>query len=369
MSSFANEDLATRVAESICHLISGARPGDPMPSLRAIALRFNVSVPTVSAAFSRLEAEGVVQSGGERRRWKVGEAVGLVGQKSTARKGAMPPKEKKLLYLTSFPMREWKSSAMEVHASLAAALTAEGWQLVHRVTGHGQAKHSHKSWDELLHEVQPDAMVALTGNRVLAGWAIQQPTRMLFLGGTCDPYPLPMVKIGISGPLEELIGRLIDLGHRHIALPLCGRNPEFVQAMKAVIRRSLAARSGSGAEVHELVTPYSTPDVLYDALRKHWRQHRPDALILFDWREFVTAGSFFRDAGVSMPEDLSVALLSNDNSMSWHVPKLAHYEFNTMKLAKAVVRWTVNGARTASSDLTITLRATWREGGSLRDRR
>jgi DNA-binding LacI/PurR family transcriptional regulator len=369
VNPFEKEDLATRVAGSIRDLVSGSKPGDPMPSLRAIALQFNVSVPTVSAAFSLLEAEGLVRSGGERRRWKAGAAAQMVGKRTTARRSAGNPGEKKLLYLTSYPMREWKSSALEVHASLGAALSAEGWQLVHRVTGHEQAKHSRKSWDELFREVQPDAMVALTGNRVLAGWAIQQPTRMLFLGGTCDPHPLPMVKIGISGPLEELIWRLIDLGHRHIVLPLCGRNPEFVRAMKAVIRRSVAARSGCGAEVHELVTPYSTPDVLYDALHKHWRQHRPDALILLDWREFVTAGSFFRDAGVTMPGDLSVALLSNDNSMSWHVPQLSHYELNTMKLAKAVVRWTVKDPRSAASELRITMRATWREGGSIRDRR
>ena len=140
--------------------------------------------------------------------------------------------------------------------------------------------------------------------------------------------------------------------------------------MIAALQSGLEGHPATGAKVFALETPYSSPEVLYDALRKHWRQYRPDALILFDWREFVTVTSFFSDSGISTPKDISVALLSGDNSMAWHLPKLAHYEFNTQKLAKAVARWAADdSASSAASKVAITMRPQWREGASILDRR
>lgn len=367
MAKFERTVLSQQVADAIVRSISRSKDGDLMPSLRSIALRLGVSVPSVSGAFAILEEDGVLEACGERRRWRIRSAPGKGGgRKANPRPRNPAGKGGKLLYLTSQTMKEWISQHVAVYADLVTVLSAEGWELCHRVTGFQDAKAPHRSWDELVERERPDAIVVLSGNPVVASWALGTGIRTLFLGGVCDPHPLPIVKIGMSGPAQELVRRLVELGHRHVVLPLCGRSAGFARTIRDSIQ---TVQSVPGVEVHVLETPYATAPVLYDALKNHWRQHRPDALMLLDWREFVTAASFFCDADVLIPRDVSVALLSHDNSMDWHLPSLAHYEFGTMKLAKAVARWIVNEAGHASPDMRITLRALWRDGASLIDRR
>ena len=274
-----------------------------------------------------------------------------------------------MLYLTSLPMNEWLAHSVEVYADIVTVMSSLGWEVVHRVMAFQDAKAPRKVWDELLDRESPDVMVVLTGTPVVAAWAKGHSVPILFLGGVCEPHRLPMVSVSMSGVVEELTRKLIDLGHQHIVMPLCGRTPSFQESMKRSIQSAIDSLPSCKAVVHALESPYSAPEVLYDVLKKHWRHCRPDALMLLDWREFVTASSFFRDIRISIPADISVALLSFDNSMDWYLPKLSHYEFNNMKLAKAVARWAVNVGNDASSTTKVTMRAQWRKGGSILDRR
>ncbi len=350
-------------------MISGKRIGELMPSLRAISQNLGVSVPSVSKAFQILEREGILSSCGERCRWLI-RALPM----NPRRKGGMKPeaaagRTKRLLYLTSLPMNEWLTHSVEVYADIVSVMSSKNWEVVHRVMPFQNAKAPRKIWDEHLDQEAPDVIVVLMGTPVLAAWAVGQTVPTLFLGGDARPHALPTVSVAMSGLVEELVRKLIDLGHRHIVMPLCGRNSSFLDSMKTALQAGIDSRRSSGAVVHALESPYSTPEVLYDVLKKHWRHHRPDAMILLDWREFVTVSSFFRDGRILMPQDISVALLSSDNSMDWYLPRLSHYEFNNMKLAKAVARWAVNVDKDSPSTANVKMGAQWHEGGSIVDRR
>lgn len=369
MELFEKIDLSQRLANSLREMVSGKRIGEPMPSLRSISLNLGVSVPSVSKAFQILEREGILSSCGERCRWLVRALP-----KNSRRKRGMKPeaagaRTRRLLYLTSQPMNEWLTHSVEVYADIVSTMSSKNWEVVHRVMPFQNAKAPRKIWDELLDQEAPDVIVVLTGTPVLASWAVSHSVPTLFLGGVCEPYSLPMVRVSMSGLVEELVRKLIDLGHRHIVMPLCGRTSNFQEDMKSALQVGIDTRRSSGAVVHALVSPYSTPEVLYDVLKKHWRNHRPDGMILLDWREFVTATSFFRDSRILMPADVSVALLSADNSMDWYLPKLSHYEFSNMKLAKAVARWAVNVDKDSPSTANVKMGAHWHEGASILDRR
>lgn len=369
MESFDKSNLSQRLADSLRDMIAGRRIGEPMPSLRAIALNLGVSVPSVSKAFQILEREGILSSCGERCRWLIRALPKSSRRKLALKTKAGAGRTKRLLYLTSQPMNEWLTHSVEVYADIVSVMSSKEWEVVHRVMPFQDAKSPRKIWDELLDQEAPDVIVALMGTPVLASWAVGHSVPTLFLGGVCEPYSLPMVKVSLSGLLEELVRKLIDLGHRHVVMPLCGRTPTFIENMKSSLRAGIASRRSSDAEFHALVSPYSTPEVLYDVLKKHWRHHRPDAMILLDWREFVAASSFFRDSKILIPEDISVALMSFDNSMDWYLPKLSHYEFSNMKLAKAVARWAVSADRDSPSTARVKMGAHWHEGGSILDRR
>ncbi len=371
MEAFEKLDLSQRVAESLRDMISGKRIGEAMPSLRAISLNLGVSVPSISKAFLILEREGILSSCGERFRWQIRSLPRTSGRKGRMKMkpAAAVNRTKRLLYLTNQPMNEWLTHSVEVYADIVSVMSSKDWEVIHRVMTFQNAKAPRKIWDELLDQEAPDAIVVLMGTPVLASWAVGLSVPTLFLGGACEPYSLPMVSVSLMGLVEELVQNLIDLGHRHIVMPLCGRTPSFLANMKSSLLAGIDSRRSSGAVVHALESPYSTPEVLYDVLKKHWRHHRPDAMILLDWREFVTATSFFRDSRILIPADISVALLSFDNSMDWYLPKLSHYEFSNMKLAKAVARWAVDAGKDSPSTMKVRIRAHWHEGGSVLDRR
>ena len=352
-------------------MTSGKQIGESMPSLRAISLNLGVSIPSVSKAYLILEREGILASCGERCRWQVRSLPRTSGRQGRVKvdSAAADRQTKRLLYLTSLPMNEWLAHSVEVYADIVSVMSTKGWEVVHRVMAFQNAKAPRRFWDELLDQEAPDVIVVLMGTPVLAAWASGHSVPTLFLGGVCEPYSLPMVSVSLSGLVEEMVQKLIDQGHQHIVMPLCGRTSSFLENMKSSLRAGIESRRSSGAVVHALESPYSTPEVLYDVLKKHWRQQRPDAMILLDWREFVTASSFFRDSRILIPADVSIALMSFDNSMDWHLPKLSHYEFSNMKLAKAVARWAVNVDMDSSSTTKVKMRAHWHEGGSILDRR
>jgi DNA-binding LacI/PurR family transcriptional regulator len=340
-----------------------------MPSLRSISLNLGVSVPSVSKAFQILEREGLLSSCGERCRWLVRALPKNPRRKRGMKPEASAGRAKRLLYLTSQPVNEWLAHSVEVYADMVSEMSSKDWEVIHRVMPFQNAKAPRKIWDELLDQEAPDVIVVLIGNPVLAAWAVGHSVPTLFLGGVCEPYSLPMVSVSLSGLVKELVQKLIDLGHRHIVMPLCGRNSGFQESMKLALQAGIDSRRSSGVLVHPLESPYSTPEVFYDVLKKHWRHHRPDAMILLDWREFITASSFFRDGRILIPKDISVALLSADNSMDWYLPKLSHYEFSNMKLAKAVARWAVNVDKDSPSTAKVRMGAHWHEGASILDRR
>ena len=371
MEPFEKRDLSQRIADSLRDMISGKRIGESMPSLRAISLNLGVSIPSVSKAFLILEREGILASCGERCRWQIRSLprISVRNGRVKAESAAATRQAKRLLYLTSLPMNEWLVHSVEVYADIVSVMSNNGWEVVHRVMAFQNAKAPRKIWDELVDQEAPDVIVVLMGTPVLAAWAVGLSVPTLFLGGDARPHVLPTVSVAMSGLVEELVQKLIDLGHRHIVMPLCGRTSTFQESMKTALQAGIDSRRPTGALIHALESPYSTPEVLYDVLKKHWRQHRPDAMILLDWREFVTASSFFRDGRILIPADISVALLSYDNSMDWYLPKLSHYEFSNMKLAKAVGRWVVNVDRDSPSTAKVKMGAQWHEGGSMLDRR
>ncbi|OYV03713.1 MAG: hypothetical protein CFE26_20715 [Verrucomicrobiales bacterium VVV1] len=260
MKPFEKRDLSQRVADSLREQISGKRIGESMPSLRAISLNLGVSVPSVSKAFQILEREGILASCGARCRWQIRSLPRTSGRKSRLKIETAAGRTRRLLYLTSQPMNEWLAHSVEVFADIVSVMSSKGWEVVHRVMAFQNAKAPRKIWDEVLDQEAPEVIVVLTGNPVLAAWASGHSVPTLFLGGVCEPYSLPMVRVSLSGLVEELVRKLIDLGHQHIVMPLCGRTSNFQEDMKSSLQAGIDPRRSSGAVVRALESPYSTPE-------------------------------------------------------------------------------------------------------------
>jgi DNA-binding LacI/PurR family transcriptional regulator len=116
-------------------------------------------------------------------------------------------------------------------------------------------------------------------------------------------------------------------------------------------------------------TSYSRPEVLVDLLRRHWRRQVPDAVVFLDWREFIAASGFFREAGILIPRDVSVILLSQNPDMDWHLPSITHLHHPVRAMARISARWVAAGKSGPAILPTTEVKAKWVEGQSVVSRR
>lgn len=363
-----HQSRAERVAAWMTQRIrNGEFPGR-LPGLRELARELGVSVPTVSKGIHLLQSSGLVIAGGERHGFRVAPI-----ESSPARppvKSAEEPKpHKRLLFLTSKPVNQLLQDSIQTFAELVNVMHQQGWEVFHRSNGFEQARASHKSWDRMLDLLEPDALVALSGTPVLAEWAIRRKTPTLFVGGQTGGLPIPQIAVRITELIEEAVGHLHLEGHTDIFMPLCGRLPEFGKTILHAAHHRLAKLGGKPNRFRLEESAYSEPKVLLDLLRRAWQKRRPDALILLDWREFVTVSCLLKELRIEIPNDLSVILLSFEEEMNWHFPSLAHYRFPSERIAHAIARWTLNDATTGTGSYPKYLRAQWVDGESISSRK
>ncbi len=338
-----------------------------LPGVRLLSKVLGVSVPTLCRALHLLEAEGVLTDGGNRRRWRVNgnhPASGVPGQDAamgSSRQASVEPRcPGRLLFLASQPLSKERHSGVEVFSELLDQMGTTGWEVMYRLENFWTAKNPRGAWQRLLELTMPTAVVALGGTPVLGSWLRDQRVRALFLGGDAGDSGVPVVAVRVTTMLQDALDRLAARGHHRILLPLCGR----AHGLVARCRECLAAHK-MGNRITIAETPYARPEVLVALLRRHWRKQAPDALIFFDWREFMAASGFFREADLMVPRDVSVVVLSQNATMDWHVPAITHFEHPVNLMARTVSKWVIGQDLPHSAVPMFEVRARWVEGASV----
>jgi DNA-binding LacI/PurR family transcriptional regulator len=341
---------------------------DRLPGLRLLAGNFGVSVPTVSQSLHLLEAAGVVESGGDRRCWRV---RGVAQQSAGRRRAGLEQQGKggRLLFISARGLSGERFSGIECYAELAGELSHAGWDTLHRVLSFDQARRPHASWGRLVEVTRPDATIVLGGTPVMGTWMRQAGLRGLFLGGDAGTSGIPLLASDAPAMFEMAVKRLLASGHGMILIPFCGRPAAFVERCMARMKRALAQAGMAENPLAVINTPYSGPDVMANLLRKHWPLRKPDALIFLDWREFVAGSSFLHAHGVGIPRDVSVIILSHNPSMEWHLPRLCHFDLPARKLARSAARWVLTGELGKTTNRgQVMIPPRWVEGDSVANR-
>lgn len=339
-----------------------------LPGARLLAKALGVSVPTICKALHKLHEEGVLVAGGDRKRWQVGD---LKAPSANARSGSarhIGSHPGRLLFISSLPLSTERQSGVEVFTHILDMLGAKGWEVMHRSVPFVSARKPHRSWDELLRFSKPDAMIVMGGSEVFATWARQNQIRTLFVGGDSGKNLLPTIMVRVSIMLRQALERLISTGHRRILIPLCGRIPQFAEKCRKQTAECAADLGIDPACVVFAESEYSSPDVIAGALRQQWRKQAPDALIIFDWREYLAASSFLKEAAVSIPADVSVVLLSQNPTMDWHIPLLCHFAHPVEEIARASAKWVLHGKPLPGGGQFMEFNPRWVEGKSIANR-
>ena len=163
-----------------------------------------------------------------------------------------------------------------------------------------------------------------------------------------NAVPATRAKIPSVLPDEVEAGRtaagvLLDAGHRD-GICLVGGGPEPNRVPKDSLAASQrlqgisAALVAAGVEVAGAVPCYDwQPDVGYGATQTLLKKRKPSALICFNDRLALGAYQALADAGLAVPEDVSVVSFDDDLIASWVKPQLTtvalpHYELGRVAI-------------------------------------
>lgn len=310
-----------------------------LPGLRVLAGQFGVSVPTISEALGLLAAEGLLTGGGERRAYRLSARIGGSVARGSTRS--------RLVILTNGGPTEVGLFTMRLLDSVREAAVAKGWDAETHLLDYAHARRPRGGWDRQVRLDAGTSVIAALGNPALAEWIGRRGARALFLGGVASGHPVPMVGVRASEMARAALAKLTALGHQRILFPLCGHPATFNDAMRQATRAALEAAGHTyQPSLHNPESDYLEPDVAWRLLERRFAEMPPTALVLTDWPILVTACCYFCRAGLRVPEDVSVVLLSDHEEGRWFLPTLARFRFPMRRMARVIGHWLENPSST-----------------------
>ncbi|MCW1921472.1 substrate-binding domain-containing protein [Luteolibacter arcticus] len=329
MESLRRITLADQTEAALREAIRDGRFGERLPGFRPLAKALSVNPVTVAEAVARLVEDGTLLSDGPRKKFRIPQAGR--GAKQTARR--------KVLYLTAEPLHEMRTVALEILSQLL--LERPEWDVRHRTTGHGNdARPDRRRWDGLLKSEEARHLVVFGGRPDIAKWSLDRGVPAYFLGGDTGRLAVPMLGVNAADMLSQVMGKLMDLGHSRICQLMCGLPEGFCQRQRNSMAECLEERGLPFVpNYHAPIIPRSDPEDLAAALARVIKVRPPTALVLFDWEHFIIASCVLRDHGLRIPKDISIAMLSQDRMMEWHLPRIAHFKYPVVQVARTLTKW------------------------------
>lgn len=335
--------------------IQSGRWKEKLPGSRELAGHLGISGGTLGKVLKRIEAAGLIRSAGPKARYRIVDC---------REQGPDHPQDIRTL-MVLIPKEVGKSTSgahWQLVARLAELMAPKGWRVrSHTAKIAGETART-KQWDRLLAMENPDAVVAILGNRKLAGWAKSRHLRMLFCGGSATGFDIPIVGVSTAAMLERALLELIGRGHERITFPLCGRSQDFV---RNVIRRFKDIAADHGIRFRQSLNlptaPSHTPRELQRIYQRIESSFHPTAWICLDWAEFLWVKRQIESQGRRIPDDVSVVCLSSDDAIGWIEPAPSHFEHPLEGMARAIAKWVKDPDATGAMDVT----ATWVPGKTL----
>ncbi|MFD0894308.1 substrate-binding domain-containing protein [Luteolibacter ambystomatis] len=338
-------------------MIETGKWADRLPGTRVLAVQLGVSQPTVQLALLELAEEGLLESGGERKAYRV-------KNRCVKSSPGNVPKARRVILLTHQALERTAESGRKVLETLHRLLMASDWDVEYRVVDFLHARAPHRNWDDVIGAEPGELVVALFGRPALAEWAIKRGVKIIFHGGVTGGFQVPMVAVKSSHLLTEAYQRLIELGHHRIVTPLCDRPPSYIESMREAVRSQLeAAGLPYSPAYHTPESKYLRQDVSWGIMESLFKRERPTALVLLDWRELVTTFCFLSCLGLKVPKDVSLVLLNDQVDAEWFLPRLARFKFPTYRMARRIKAW-LEG-KWEPNHMRATVPAEWVPGESL----
>jgi DNA-binding LacI/PurR family transcriptional regulator len=214
-------------------------------------------------------------------------------------------------------------------------------------------------------KTQADAWIVEAGPRAVLQWFAERPTPAFALYGR-----LAQVKIASTGPdkslaEQELIARLIGLGHERIVLLV--REERRKPAPGIPERAFLDQLEANGIKTSGFNLPDwgDTPEDLHRVLDSLFRHTPPSALIIDDIALFFATMQHLAGIGIAAPDQVSLACTDSDPNFEWCRPHITHIAWDSNPVINRVVKWANNVSRGKADRRESSTRAKLVIGGTI----
>ncbi len=342
----------TSIEQLAAHLrqdIQGGTLGGTLPGVHRLASQLGVSPKTVVAAVAQLEREGVLASQGPRRRCRI------VQQPERPASGLR----------VAFLLYE-----------AADRLVPYILDVVHRLENAGHVPvfarktlldlgRDPKRVAALFGQQEADAWVVIGGSREILEWFSTQPVPTFALFGRRRGLPLAGAGPDKVPPMQEIVRRLVKLGHRRIVrLAREERRKPLPGALERAFLDELR-NQGLATGPYNLPEWEETPEGFKQCLDGLFRVTPPTALILDEAMFLSVAQQHLARRGILAPNHVSLICADPDPSFEWFLPRVAHIRWDAAPVVRRIVLWVGDLAQGKENRRQYGTKAEFVEGGTI----
>jgi DNA-binding LacI/PurR family transcriptional regulator len=338
-----------QVADYLRDEIIRGKWSDFLPGSVSLANELGVGHDTMEAAMQLLQSEGILvpQGAGRPRR---------IVLKST--QPAPSLRIQILLYQRS-------DRSLHYNVDLLYRLREAGHMVTFSTKSLQDLKMDSGRVMRYVNDQKADAWIVGSGSRLvlesLAQW--RKPVFALF--GRRRGLRIAGAGPDKSKAQEELIQRLVALGHRRIVI--MAREDRRKPRPATFERNFLNLMSECGVPVGSYNLPdwEESPGGFQHCLTSLFAVTPPTALFIEEMPFFVAAVQHLASIGVISPRDVSLICDESDIAFDVCQPSVAHIKWEVASLVRCVVKWADNVARGRKYYRQTSIKATFCEGGTI----
>ena len=300
---------------------------DSLPSERQLTEQFQVSRGTLRYALKNLQNEGIIKA-------VAGSGYLITKQIPEARK---PPTDISIGILIGSPLKNRSTRDLAWLPALQQRVAKRGWH-IHIHEGIPEVQRSPKSGlNKLFKATSHECWLLIRCNEEVQKIFRQTQTPAIICGSPFADIDLPSIDINFEAIGRHAAGLLASKGHQRIGY-VSGRNPfpgdeKLYKGFQEGILKSSTKPSVKRIR-------YSGPQYSYqNTLKQVQQKENPITAMFVDCPfQYINLSNQANQAGIHIPEDLSLVCRQEADFLSFLNPIPSRYEFHTKEMANKIHR-------------------------------
>jgi LacI family transcriptional regulator len=300
---------------------------DPLmtrPTIMDVARRCGLSKTTVSVILNDSPASQRVPV---ETRQRVRDAAEQLGYRPSWRAKVLASRRTHtigVLYAPPMPIVV-RGNYEGIMVGIHDALASRGYHMLFVPLGEDPA-----GWRSVLLDQRLDGCLVLSRLRDPLGSLLKQGRLPAALVNADTDQPLPVVIADELDGARQAMRHLLDLGHQRITFLLGEQPPHYSVTGRQEGYAASMREAGFGAHISVFT---ESGESFVESLRSD--QNRPTAVLVYTHRQAVKLLQQLWDAGLSVPQDLSVATFSNAYPVEEVIPPLTTVALPTEQMGRA----------------------------------